>query len=215
MYGEAERVLGRTLEGRRDQALVGTKLWTTDDQEAERQVAAALGYFGGRVDIYQVHNLVAWPRRVDQLERLQAQGLVAAIGLTHYSTGAFSELRRAMADARVGAIQVPYNPLERDVERDILPAAANLGLGVIVMRPFGGGYLAQRQVTAEALAPLAPFGVTSWTQALLKWILSDVRCHVVIPATANAAHMRMNATAGEPPWFESEERAYVARLAER
>jgi aryl-alcohol dehydrogenase-like predicted oxidoreductase len=215
MYGEAERVLGRALEGRRQQALVATKLWTADDREADAQVAAAFTYFGGYVDVYQVHNLVAWRRRVDQLERLQQAGSVRAIGLTHYSAGAFDELQRAMDDPRVGAIQVPYNPLERDVERGILPAAADRGLGVIVMRPLGAGQLAARRVAAGALAPLAPFGVTTWAQAVLKWILSDERCHVVIPATTSPAHMRMNAAAGEPPWFVSEERAYVARLAER
>ena len=39
MYGEAERVLGGTLEGRRDAALVATKVWTADDAEASRQIA--------------------------------------------------------------------------------------------------------------------------------------------------------------------------------
>ena len=119
MYGEAERVLGRTLKGRRERALVATKLWAGSDAEAEEQIAAALQWFGGRIDVYQVHNLEAWPRRVAQLPH------------------AFSELRRVMDDGRVGVIQVPYNPVERDVEQVILPAAADLGLGVIVMRPCG------------------------------------------------------------------------------
>jgi aryl-alcohol dehydrogenase-like predicted oxidoreductase len=215
MYGQAERVLGRTLEGRRERTLVATKLWTADDAEAGQQVAAALRYFGGRVDVYQVHNLVAWPRRIEQLGRLQAEGTVKVVGLTHYSPGAFGELRRAMENPRVGAIQVPYNPLERDVEKGILPAAADLGLGVIVMRPFGAGELVSRRMAPKALAPLASFGVESWPQAVLKWILSDARCHVAIPATTSPAHMRMNAAAGEPPWFGPEERAYVARLANR
>ena len=34
MYGEAERVLGRTLEDRRDAAIVATKVWTEDEEEA-------------------------------------------------------------------------------------------------------------------------------------------------------------------------------------
>ncbi len=63
------------------------------------------------------------------------------------------------------------------------------------------------------LEPLVPFGVTTWPQALLKWILSDRRCHVAIPATSSPAHMRENAAAGAPPWFGDEERAYVAGLA--
>ena len=135
------------------------------------------------------------------------------IGLTHYMPSAFRELRRLMADPRVGAIQIPYNPGERAVESDILPAAADLGLGVIVMRPLGQGRLARRNVGPDVLKPLRPFGVTSWPQALLKWILSDPRCHVVIPATSSAAHVRENAAAGSSPWLGRHERDYVARVA--
>jgi aryl-alcohol dehydrogenase-like predicted oxidoreductase len=214
MYGEAERVLGHALAGRREHAIVATKVWTPDDAEAARQIEAALGYFGGRVDVYQVHNLVAWPRRVEQLERLQAVGSVGLIGATHYSPRAFGELRRVMDDPRIAAVQVPYNPHEREVEEVVLPAAADLGMGVIIMRPFGQGSLLRRPVSPGALAPLRPFGVSTWPQALLKWILSDPRCHVAIPATSNTAHMRENAAAGSPPWFGPEERAYVEKLAD-
>jgi len=213
MYGEAERVLGRTLEGRRDRAIVATKVWTADDHEAAGQIMSGLDYFGGIVDVYQVHNLVAWRTRLEQLERLKADGTIRVLGLTHYSAQAFGDLRRAMEDPRVGAIQIPYNPHERDVERSILPAAADRGLGVIVMRPFGSGSLLRKPVAASALAPLASFGITSWPQALLKWILSDPRCHVAIPATSSADHLRANAAAGQPPWLGPEERAYIAKLA--
>jgi diketogulonate reductase-like aldo/keto reductase len=68
---------------------------------------------------------------------------------------------------------------------------------------------------ASALTPLASFGVTTWAQALLKWILSDPRCHVAIPATSRPERMTENAAAGQPPWFGPEERAYVGRLARR
>lgn len=213
MYGQAERVLGRTLDGRRDRALVATKVWTANDEEARQQIDAALQFFGGRVDVYQVHNLVAVGKRLAQFERLKAEGKVRVIGVTHYSAHAFTEMRRAMTDRRVGAIQIPYNPREREVEAGILSTAADLGLGVIVMRPFGEGSLLRRAVSEEALRPLRAFGVTSWPQALLKWILSDTRCHVAIPATRSAEHMRANAAAGEPPWFGREERDHVARLA--
>jgi aryl-alcohol dehydrogenase-like predicted oxidoreductase len=213
MYGEAERVLGAALEGRREQAIVATKVWTADDRDAEQQIARALGYYGGRVDIYQVHNLLAWSKRLAQLERLKERGMVRVIGVTHYSPHAFREMLQAMADPRAQAIQVPYNPRERDVEAEILPAAADLGLGVIVMRPFGAGGLLHAKVRPDMLAPLQPFGVATWPQALLKWILSDPRCHTTIPATSTPVHMRENAAAGTPPWFGAEERAYVTRLA--
>jgi aryl-alcohol dehydrogenase-like predicted oxidoreductase len=213
MYGEAERVLGAALRGRREHALVATKVWASSAAEGEAQIGAALGFFGGAIDLYQIHNLVSWREHLARLERLRDAGQIRAIGATHYSPSAFGELRRVMETGRITAIQIPYNPREREVERVILPLAAELGLGVVVMRPFGEGSLMRRPPPEAALAPLRPFGVTTWAQALLKWGLSDTRCHVAIPATSRPERMAENAAAGAPPWFGPEERALVARLA--
>jgi aryl-alcohol dehydrogenase-like predicted oxidoreductase len=215
MYGEAERVLGAALEGRRDDAVVATKVWAPDPHEGSEQVARALSLFGGRVDLYKIHNLLAWRDQVAMLERLRDEGLVAAIGATHYSPSAFDELAEAMRTGRIAAVQVPYNPWEREVEREILPLATDLGLGVVVMRPLAEGGLMRRPPGPNALEPLRGFGIETWAQALLKWILSDERCHVAIPATSNPEHMTEDAAAGEPPWLGPEERALVAGLARR
>jgi aryl-alcohol dehydrogenase-like predicted oxidoreductase len=215
MYGEAERVLGAALAPDRDRFLVATKVWARSSAEGREQVRAAMTFFGGRVDLYQVHNLVNWREHLAMLENLRADGQVTAIGITHYSRTAFPEMLDVMKTGRITFVQVPYNPRERDVEHAILPAAADLGLGVILMRPLGEGTLVRRPPGEQELQPLHAFGVTTWAQALLKWGLSDRRCHTAIPATANAAHMHDNAVAGGPPWFEAAERAYVAKLAER
>lgn len=213
MYGAAEGVLGRALAGRRDEAIVATKVWTDDDAEAERQIAFALDAFGGRVEIYQVHNLVAWPRRLDRLERLRDEGRVTVIGATHYSASAFAELARLMRSGRIGSIQVPVNPYQREAEREILPLAEELGIGVIAMRPFGEGALLRLQPPPEALKPLDAFGVETWPQALLKWTLSDPRVTAAIPATFVPEHATANAAAGSGPWLDPEARALVKRLA--
>jgi aryl-alcohol dehydrogenase-like predicted oxidoreductase len=213
MYGHAERVLGLALEGRREQALIASKIWTPSSAEGEAQTQRALAYFGGRIDLYQIHNLVAWREHLPTLERLRDAGEIRAIGATHYSPSAFDELAMVMRTGRISAIQIPYNPLEREVERAILPLAADLGLGVVVMRPFGEGGLLSRTPSPADLATLRPFGVTTWPQALLKWILSDPRCHVAIPATSRPERVAENAAAGAPPWFGPDERALVNRLA--
>jgi aryl-alcohol dehydrogenase-like predicted oxidoreductase len=159
MYGAAERVLGAALEGRRERALVATKVWAGTAEEGRAQVEAALAYFGGRVDLYQVHNLLAWREQLALLEQRRAAGQVRAIGATHYRAAAFDMLAEVMRTGRIAAIQVPYNPLQREVEQAILPLAADLGLGVVVMRPFAEGALLQRAPAPAALAPLQPFGV--------------------------------------------------------
>ena len=213
MYGQAERVLGATLEGRRDAAIVATKVWTSDDDEAKRQIAFALEAFGGRVDLYQVHNLVRWERRLDELERLLAGARIAAIGATHYAPSAFDELARVMRSGRIGAVQVPYNPRNGAAEREILPLAAELGLGVIVMQPLGEGSMLHGAPLQAALEPLHRFGVGTWPQAVLKWSLSHPAVTAVIPATSSVKHMAENLAAGSPPWFGPDERQLVEALA--
>lgn len=214
MYGRAERVLARGLEGRRQDAIVATKVWTSSTADGGRQIAQAIDWYGGHIDLYQVHNLLNWRGHLDTLEAEKVSGRIGEIGATHYSASAFDELATVMRSGRIAFVQVPYNPQQREVEQRILPLAADLGLGVILMRPFAEGALVRHAPSADALAPLAPFGVTTWAQALLKWGLSDRRCHVAIPATSQPERMRENAAAGAPPWFERDERDYVARLAE-
>jgi aryl-alcohol dehydrogenase-like predicted oxidoreductase len=213
MYGESERVLGLCLQGRRDQALIATKVWTSSAEQGRAQIKAALRFFEDRVDLYQVHNLLAWREHLPILERLRDEGRVAMVGVTHHNPSAFGEMVEIMRSGRIGAVQIPYNPRERDVEREILPLASDLGIGVVVMRPFGQGSLTRRPPSTGALAPLADFGVATWAQALLKWILSDRRCHVAIPATSRRGRTAENAAAGDPPWFGPEERDLVASLA--
>jgi diketogulonate reductase-like aldo/keto reductase len=88
-----------------------------------------------------------------------------------------------------------------------------LGIAVIVMRPFGEGGLLRRPPAADELAPLRSFGVSTWAQALLKWVLSDARVDVAIPATSRPERTAENAAAGSPPWFGPDERRLVERLA--
>lgn len=214
MYGEAERVLGATMADRRDAALIATKVWAHSVEQGQQQIEQAFRFFGNRVDFYQIHNLAAWQEHLPILEKLRDDGQIGAIGATHYSPSAFTELKRVMQTGRIAGIQIPYNPLERDVEREILPLAADLNLGVVIMRPFGEGSLMRKPPSASDLAPLKPFGVTTWAQALLKWAMSDTRCHVAIPATSHVSHMIENATI-DPPWFGPEERKLVERLARR
>ena len=136
MYGEAERVLGDALqEHGRKRAIVATKVWTSNDREAQRQIESSLGYFGGRVELYQVHNLVAVERRLDTLQGLKEEGKVLSVGATHYSRAAFGDLMSVMRSGRVDFVQVPYNAAETSVTEDLLPLAEELGLGVIVVSP--------------------------------------------------------------------------------
>lgn len=212
MYGAAERTVAQALEGRRDQALVATKIWTPSSAEARRQMADQLEWFGGRIDVEQVHNLVVWQEHLPWLEAERASGRVARLGVTHYASSAFGELVRALRTRRFDTVQVPYNPISRACERELLPLAAELGVAVIVMVPLASGRLVARPPSERELDPLRDFGIATWAQALLKWTLSDERIDLVIPATKRPERARENAAAGAPPWFGPDERRYIERL---
>ncbi|HKX48722.1 MAG TPA: aldo/keto reductase [Gaiellaceae bacterium] len=214
MYGLAEESLGAALRGRRDGAAVATKIWTGSAEEGRRQYEAQRGFFG-RVEIEQVHNLVAWEEHLPWLEAERDAGNIDRIGVTHWSAGSFAELEQALRSGRFDTVQLPLNPDERDAERRLLPLAEELGIAVIVMRPFGGtgAPLLRRAPSDDDLARLAEFGIETWAQALVKWILSDPRIDLVIPATSRPARAAENAAAGLPPWLGPDERTYVEQLA--
>jgi diketogulonate reductase-like aldo/keto reductase len=209
MYGGAETSLGTALRERREGTMVATKIWAQSVAEGKAQYERQVEWFG-RVEIEQIHNLAAWPEQLEWLEMERASARVDRLGVTHYAPSAFGELADALRTGRFDVLQLPYNPGERDAERELLPLAAELGIPVIVMRPFGEGALLRRSPPAEALREL---GVETWPQALLKWVLSDPRVDVAIPATSRPERAASNAAAGSPPWLGPEERNLVEQLS--
>ena len=214
MYGRAQSSLGAALDGRRDATTIATKIWTPSVEEGRAQYDEQRRYFG-RVEIEQVHNLVAWEEHLPWLEEERSAERIDRIGVTHWSAGSFGELEQALRTGRFDVVQFPLSPREHEAEERVLPLAEELGLAVVVMRPFGGtgAPLLHNAPSEKELAPLHDRGINTWAQALLKWVLSDPRVDLVIPATSRPERAEENAEAGSPPWLDDDERAYVARLA--
>ena len=212
MYGEAEASLAVAFEGRRDEVTLATKIWAETLEEGREQYRQQLEWFE-RVDVQQIHNLVNWQEHLEWIEAEREAGRVGKVGVTHWNRNALPDLADALRTGRFEQVQLPYNPAERECERELLPIAEEQGLAVIVMRPFADGGLLGNPPPPEALEPLRPFGIETWPQALLKWVLSDERVDVAIPATSKPERTRENAAAGSPPWLGPDEREYVSQLA--
>jgi diketogulonate reductase-like aldo/keto reductase len=208
MYGNAEAVLGRAIRPWREEAAVATKIWTASAPDGQEQFKRQLAYFGGRVELLQVHNLLSWRSHLDWMERERDDGRIRWLGATHFSASALPELERVMRTGRIQAIQVPYNPVQREIEQRILPLAADMGLGVLAMRPFGEGGLLRGAFPDELRAR----GLRDWSDALLRWCLSERRITAALPATASAEHAAANAESGNAPWLDDDLRERIASL---
>jgi aryl-alcohol dehydrogenase-like predicted oxidoreductase len=93
-------------------------------------------------------------------------------------------------------IQLNYALDDREAEKRILPLAADRGMAVLINRPFGGGGLLGRLAGKPLPAWAAEIGCRTWSQVLLKYVLSHPSTTCAIPGTSRPEHMRENAEAG-------------------
>ena len=160
-YGDSEEVVGRALDGRRDDVVLATKFSRPAGQDPNRQggsrrwIVTAVENSLRRlrtdhIDLYQLH--VPDPRTdveetLGALTDLIRSGKVRAIGASHSPASAIVEAqwvaeRRGLA--RFHTEQPPYSILSRGIEREVLPTTQRYGLGTLVWGPLGQGMLTGR-----------------------------------------------------------------------
>ena len=126
----------------------------------------------------------------------KAAGRIRYIGITHYHSGAYAELERLIKTTDFEFVQFNYSIAEREAEERILPLARDLGIAVIVNRPFAQASLFARVRGKEVPAWAAEFDCKSWGQFFLKYIISHPAVTCVIPATGKPQHLVENMMAG-------------------
>ncbi|WP_145153959.1 aldo/keto reductase [Pseudomonas oryzihabitans] len=154
-FGRSEEIVGKALEGIRDQAVIATKValeWP--DEQVRRNASAARirqevedslrRLRTDRIDLYQVH----WPdpqvsheETARELERLRQEGKILAIGVSNYSPEQLEAFRQF---ANLSTVQPPYNLFERAIEADVLPYAQRHGLVVLAYGALCRGLLSGR-----------------------------------------------------------------------
>ena len=216
MYGESERVVGNATHGRREKFQLATKVWCRGREKGKAQIADSFRLLRtDYIEVFQLHNLVDWQTHLPELLRLKAENKIGLVGISHYATSAFPEMIRIMKNGHIDTIQVPYNLLERNCQDSVLPLAEEMGIGVIVMEPLGSGRLVTGLRRQPDLSPLQEYGIETWAQALLAWVLADQRVSVVIPATSKPQRVFENAKVGSLPILPPEMRNYLAAEAKR
>ena len=199
MYGPSESVVGdlATELGITPQLFMATKVWTSGREAGIRQMEESLTRMKvPRMDLMQIHNLLDWKTHLGTLQQWKAAGRIRYIGITHYHFGAYAELERLMRTKDFEFVQFNYSIAERDAEERILPLARDLGIAVIVNRPFAQASLFSRVRGKDMPAWAAEFDCKSWGHFFLKYILSHPAVTCIIPATGKPQHLLDNMGAG-------------------
>jgi aryl-alcohol dehydrogenase-like predicted oxidoreductase len=199
MYGTSEAVAGAVLTelGAHDKAFVATKVWTDGRAAGIAQMEQSMRRLQQpRIDLMQVHNLLDWRTQLATLRDWKTRGRIRYLGITHYTSSAFPEVEAVMRSEKPDFVQINYAADDRDAEQRILPLAADLGIGVIVNQPFGGGGLIGRVGKRPLPDWATEIGCTSWAQILLKFVLAQPAVTVVIPGTGRPEYMADNIRAG-------------------
>lgn len=147
--GRSERILGRALAGRREQAFVATKIFPIlpTARVVEWRARASARRLGvERLDLYQLHGpnpLVRARSTMRGMRALQARGLVGEVGVSNYSLARWRSAEAALS-GRVLSNQVRYSLVDRSPERDLIPYALLNGRVVIAYSPLAQGFLSGR-----------------------------------------------------------------------
>jgi aryl-alcohol dehydrogenase-like predicted oxidoreductase len=166
--GESEEIVGKALQGRRDNIVLATKVHGAmgDDPNMQgnsrrwimRAVEDSLRRLKtDHIDIYQIHRPAPdtdIEETLSALTDLMRAGKVRAIGSSTFPVSEIVEAqwvaeRRGLARFRTE--QPPYSILDRGIERDMLPTCQRYGMGVLVWSPLSKGMLTGRYRKGQAL----------------------------------------------------------------
>lgn len=216
MYSTAEQVLGELLADTRGGAplVAASKVWTPIGALGDSQMARSLALWRlPRFDLMQVHNLLAWRAHMPTLRRWKDEGRARLLGVTTSHGARHDEMEQVLkAQSRALEImQITYNPVDRRAE-PLMQMAADLGMGVIVNRPFDGGHLLRRLARHPLPGIARELECLTWAALVLKWELAFAPVTCVIPATTRADHVAQNLAAMHGPLPDSRQRAELTSL---
>ena len=198
MYNRSEGVIGDVIASGadRDKLFLATKVWTDGREAGIEQMRRSLELMKTKsIDLMQVHNLRDTALHMETIRKWQDEGRIRYNGLTHYTAGAHAALEREMREFEPQFIQINYSLGEREAEQRVLPLAREMGIAVIINRPFQAGRLF-RAVAGRELPGFATGFAESWGQFFLKFIISHPAVSCAIPATSKPHHMIDNLRAG-------------------
>ena len=176
----------------------GTYVASVDDAEMREEIAAvreAQGD-GGPLDLVLTRHVDAYAAGVHQYQRLKEEGLTRYVGVARHQQQYHETMMQLMEAGAVDFVQVNYSMLEPEAGEKLLPMAEDLGIAILVNRPFvNGDYF--RLVRGHELPEwAAEFDCESWAQFSVKFIVSHPAVNCVLTETSNPQHAADNISGG-------------------
>jgi diketogulonate reductase-like aldo/keto reductase len=192
--GEAERVVGEAIAGRRDEVFLVSKAYPQNASRARlRQAceASCKRLSTDRLDLYLLHwrGGVPLAETVEAMEALVAAGLIARWGVSNLDTEDMAELEAAGGQACM-TNQILYNLTRRGPEFELIPWLEQRSIPVMAYSPVEQG----RLLGHRALTQIAMKHDVSPAQVALAWLLRRPGV-LAIPKAASLAHVRDNRAA--------------------
>jgi diketogulonate reductase-like aldo/keto reductase len=214
MYGRAEERVGDILAGIRPSPSVflATKIWTHGRKAGQKQLADSHRLMRAKVlDLVQVHNLQDLDVHLATLREAKAAGTVRYMGVTHYLASAHEELERVIRREHPDFLQINYSLAEPEAGNRLLPVASELGVAVLINRPFTKGAMLDR-AAGRPLPPVATdLGCRSAAQLFIKWVLGDAAVTVVLTGTGNPRHAAENLEGASGAMPDQAQRTVIQR----
>lgn len=167
-----------------------------------------------RLDLLQIHNLRGWQTMLPVMLELKAEGRIRYVGITTWSKEQYHEFAGIMRSEPLDFIQVDYALDNRSAEDLLLPLAAERGIAVLINVPFGGGRLFQEFGERPVPEWAAEWGIESWAQFALKFVVSHPAVTCAIPGTAILEFLTDNLGAARGALPDEATRERMAALVE-
>jgi predicted aldo/keto reductase-like oxidoreductase len=172
-YADSEEKVGEAFHGMRDKVVIATKTAKRDAAGAMEHLELSLRKLRtDYIDVYQLHQVskeseweeITGPNgAMEAILKARDEGKVRHIGFTSHNLNVAIKIAKT---GRFATVQFPFNFIESDPEKELFPLAREIGMGILAMKPFGGGALDDGKLAlkfilqSKGVVPLPGFDAT-------------------------------------------------------
>lgn len=202
MYGEAEPLVAKAIEGRRDEVFLVSKVLPSNASRAGTIKACERSLQRlntDRLDSYLLHwrGGYALEDTFEAFEELQRAGKIRSWGVSNFDVDDLDEALAIVGKGKIACNQVLYHLQERAIEHAVIPWCEKHGVAVVAYSPFGNGdFPGASSAGGRVLAEIAQAREASARQVALAF-LTRKDAVLAIPKASKAGHAADNAGAGD------------------